>query len=140
MDRSVTPSASPPGNWTRLPRPLRFLVVGAMNSAFGYCTYALLLWIGLHYSVAALLGTVIAVCFNFFMTGRLVFDARDSRGVFRFVAAYGALYAFNLFGLWLLEYVGIGPYLAGALLLLPMAALSFVLMRKFVFRGGNAGR
>jgi len=116
----------------------RFLVVGGVNTLFGYCAYALLLFIGFHYTWAALLGTVAGVVFNYSTTGRLVFGSSLSRGsLVRFVAVYAVLYASNVAGLALLGHVGLDPYRAGLVLIAPMAVVSFALIRTFVFRQVN---
>ena len=49
---------------------VKFLLVGALNTAFGYGIYALLIWFGLRPFLAVGLATVLAVLFNFQSTGR----------------------------------------------------------------------
>jgi putative flippase GtrA len=69
-------------------RYLRFLLVGLLNTGFGYSLYAVLLVLGLSLEWSLLLATVIGVIFNFFTNARLVFgDGRASRFP-RFVVAY----------------------------------------------------
>jgi putative flippase GtrA len=51
----------------------RFLLVGALNTLFGYFLYGSLILIGINYKLAALLATIQGVLFNFQTTGRLVF-------------------------------------------------------------------
>lgn len=120
--------------WTSTPRLLRFFLVGGVNTVFGYGAYALFLLIGLHYVWAALLGTVAGVIFNFFTTGRLVFDRSTSGGLFRFVAVYAVMYLLNVAALWVLDRFGLNPYVSGLILILPMACVSYLLMRRFVFK------
>ena len=124
--------------WTSTPRLLRFFLVGGVNTVFGYGAYALFLLIGLHYVWAALLGTVAGVIFNFFTTGRLVFDRSTSGGLFRFVAVYAVMYLLNVAALWVLDRFGLNPYVSGLILILPMACVSYLLMRRFVFRSPRA--
>ncbi|MDA8130603.1 MAG: GtrA family protein [Elusimicrobia bacterium] len=116
-------------------RFLRFLLVGALNTAFGYSVFALFIYAGLHYSLAAFLGTAVGVMFNFKSTGRIVFGNRDDRRIFRFVAVYGVVYLVNVLALKLLAAAGMNLYAAGAVLLLPLAALSFFLNKTLVFQG-----
>lgn len=118
------------------PRFFRFLLVGALNSLFGYGCYALLLYLGVHYALALFLATVIGVLFNFKTTGYLVFKSKDNRLIFRFAATYAIVYAVNVSALKLLSLVGIDMYFGGALLLLPMAILAYVLNKRFVFNHG----
>ncbi len=119
--------------WQAVPRLLRFLVVGGVNTLFGYGAYALFVVIGLHYAMAALLGTIAGVLFNFFTTGRLVFDRLSAADLWRFVAVYGIVYLLNVGALALLARLGIGPYAGGLACIVPMALVSFVLQRRFVF-------
>lgn len=114
----------------------RFLAIGILNTAFGYGCYAALLFIGLHYSMAALIATACGVLFNFKSTGRLVFRSSDNRRIFRFMASYALLYLLNVAVLSLLTAVGIDPYVGGALLLPPAAALAFLLNKRWVFKNG----
>lgn len=122
--------------WAARSRVLRFLMVGGINTAFGYGAYALLLFAGLSYALAALLGTILGVLFNFLTTGKLVFDGLSGARLARFVTVYAITYAINVATLTVLIGFRIQAYLAGAICLLPMAALSYVLMRDFVFRVG----
>lgn len=125
-----------------LPRPsaqfLRFLAVGVLNSTFGYGCFALLMFAGLHYAPALLLATVAGVLFNFKTTGALVFKSHDNRLIYRFVASYLVVYLVNLSGIKLLTQINIDPYYGGAMLILPMAALAFILFKRFVFAHGQA--
>jgi putative flippase GtrA len=116
------------------PRFVRFLFVGVLNTAFGYGCYYLALRLGLHYAAAMGLATVMGVLFNFKSTGGLVFGSHDNRLIFRFIAQYLLVYAVNISGIAVLEAAGLRPEWGGALMLLPMAVLSFVLSKKFVFK------
>ncbi|MBC5763628.1 GtrA family protein [Ramlibacter sp. GTP1] len=109
------------------------MVVGGVNTVFGYGCFWLLLYVGLHYSMALLIGTVLGVLFNFKTTGTLVFGSHDNRLIFRFVGSYVFTYFCNLAGLRVLVGAGFSPQVGGLLLILPMAAVSFVILRRFVF-------
>lgn len=113
---------------------LRFLVVGAINTAVGYALFAVFVLAGLDSGLALLLATVLGVLFNFFTTGRLVFDNRKASALPRFVAVYAVSYCFNLALLKGFESMGLHPIAAQAVCLAPVVALTFVLLRKFVFQ------
>lgn len=112
---------------------VRFILVGGLNTLFGYGLYALLIFIGLHYSLASLLGTILGVLFNFKTTGVIVFKSRDNKLIFKFFAVYGVIYLINLLGLYIFDLLVLDAYLAGAMLLLPMAVLAYWLNKKLVF-------
>jgi putative flippase GtrA len=110
-----------------------FLAVGLLNTAFGYGCFILLLYLHVHYSLAALVSTVLGVLFNFRTTGRIVFRNHDNRLLLRFIGVYALVYVLSVLGLRLLLAVGVEPYVGGAILLLPAAVLSYFLQKRFVF-------
>jgi putative flippase GtrA len=114
-------------------RPARFLVVGALNTLFGYSAYLFFLLLVGHSAIALTLGTIVGVIFNFFSTGRIVFQSRDTSLLARFCGVYALLYGVDLIALRALEAQGVGAAAAQALLVLPLAALSYLLQREFVF-------
>jgi len=112
---------------------MRFLVVGGLNTAFGYGVFALFILLGIHYAIAALLGTVLGILFNFKTTGTLVFRSHDNTLVAKFFAVYGVTYIIGVLLLKAFKALGVHVLVTAAVTLLPMAALSFLLMRRFVF-------
>lgn len=114
-------------------RFLRYLAVGGLNTAFGFGMYALLLAVGLHYTVAVGLGTILGVLFNYVTTGRLVFGYSGAGAAPRFVAVYGVLYLVNITGIALLKQVGASDLLGGFLMLPVAALLGYLLNARLVF-------
>ena len=115
-------------------RFIRFLFVGGINTLFGYGMFVLFIYLGLHYAAASALGTVLAVLFSFMTNSTIVFQNRDPRLIFRFVAVYSVIYGVHVAGLWGFNQFQVSNYLAGAILTLPMALVSFTLMRTLVFK------
>lgn len=139
----------------------RFVVVGGLNTGFGYACYALLLWLGVPLELSLLGATVLGLFFNFLTTGRLVFaDARGSL-LPRFIAAYLIAWAIGSFAARALSaarpaswFVPLSPtalarslteraqfwndFLAGFLLLPLSATLTYLLLAGLVYR--TAGR
>lgn len=113
---------------------LRFLVVGGINTLFSFAIYALFILLGLHYVLAALLATICGILFNFNTTGRIVFKNKDNRLLLRFFGVYTFTYFINIGLLKLLDMAGVGSLVSGAIIVLPMAVISFLLMRRFVFK------
>jgi len=111
----------------------RYLMVGLLNTLFGYSIFALLIYLGLNYPVALLLATVLGVLFNFKSIGILVFESRDNKLIFRFIVVYVVIYLLNLAGLKLLSLAHVNMYVAGAILLPLMAIVGFVINKRFVF-------
>lgn len=113
---------------------ITYILVGVLNTAVGYSLFALFISLGLHYTVAVLLGTILGVLFNFKTIGGLVFKSHDNALIFRFVAVYVMTYFINIFGLKVFDSYGIDMYLAGFLMIFPTTAVSFTMHKCFVFR------
>lgn len=112
---------------------LRFLVVGGLNTVVGYALFAAFSWAGLPYPLAIGLATIAGVAFNFQSTGRLVFGGAPMSLLWRFVAAYVLVYLINVGAVAVLLRAGLNVYVANALVILPLALISYVLQRRFVF-------
>jgi len=112
-----------------------FLFIGALNTLFGYSLFVFLIYVGLHYTLAVFIGTVLGVLFNFKTTGKLVFHSQDNRLLWKFFGVYGVMYFFNIIGLYFLDILIKNIYISGAVLILPMALVGFVLNKRLVFRG-----
>lgn len=118
-----------------------FLIMGGVNTVFYYALYSLLIYAGLHYAAAVAIATVCGVLFNFQTFGRVVFKNFQTRLLGRFAAVYAVVYLANVAGLAALERGGLADkYLAGAVLVLPVAMLGYVLNRTFVFNRPAASR
>lgn len=114
-------------------RFLKFLLVGGVNTAFGYSVFVFSLWLGMHYAVAAAVATVLGVLFNFKSTGRLVFQNKGNHLLPKFISVYVVVYVVNVLGLAVLLRFGITEWLGGLILILPSAMLSYVLNSRYVF-------
>lgn len=111
----------------------RFLLVGGINTLFGYGVYATALWVGAHYSLAIAISTVLGTLFNFKSTGTLVFRSSDNSRLMRFVLVYALLYVANLAAVALALRLGFNAYQSGLLMALPLAFLAFMLNSRYVF-------
>jgi len=112
---------------------LRFLVVGGLNTVFGFTVYSIFILFNLHYVLAALLGQICGILFNFQTTGTIVFKNKDNRLIFRFFAVYLVTYSITIGLLKIFDVYDVGSIVAGAIIILPVAFLSFFLNKKFVF-------
>jgi len=100
-------------------RPLRYLLAGVANTAFGLAIYPLLLWsvpaFHTHYLVALALAQAISLCFAFTTYKIGVFRTRGN--VAREFGAFSSFYLFNYAANWaalplLVELAGVPPVLA----------------------------
>lgn len=115
------------------PQFLRFVMVGILNTAFGYSLFALLIWWGAQYQMATAVSLLVGIFFNFQTTGRLVFSGVSWPRLTRFVAVYALIYVLKVLGIALLLRLDLSVYIAYALLIPPMALVTYLLHKKFVF-------
>ncbi len=119
-------------------RFIKFVLVGAVNTAFGTGIYCGLVYIGIYYKLAVLLSTVLGVLFNFKTTGRIVFNNKENRFIFKFMLSYVIVYFINI-GLikLLLQFNGMNEYIAGIVASPISALISFCIQKEFVFQKNN---
>lgn len=115
-------------------RFLRFLVVGGLNTAFGYGLFLLCLFIFPTTMIALTASTVLSVLFNFCTTGKIVFGSRDPSRLILFFGVYAIVFVYNALGLAVLESAGVAAWLGGLVLLPGAVALGYVLNARFVFK------
>lgn len=125
------------GRWLVRSKFVRFLLVGGLNTAFGYGLYALLILLHVPYPLAVFLSTTAGVLFNFKTYGTLVFGSHDNRRIWRFIAVYALVYVLNVIPLAWAKRHGFSLIAAGAVIALPIAAVAFLLNRRFVFGGAS---
>ncbi len=109
----------------------RFLLAGLANTAFGYAVFALLLAIGAGPLAALVFGAIAGAAFNLQTSSRLVFRSRAR--TLRFFSVYAAVLALNWAALRATHRAGLSNMEAQAILSLPIAAISFLAQRFFVF-------
>lgn len=112
---------------------LKFIIVGLLNTIFGYSIFALLIFLGLHYALALLLATCLGIVFNFKTIGAFVFRSRDNSLIGRFIAVYVVLCLLNIVLLKFMMEIGFSAYVGGGLMLFPIALAGYLLNSKFVF-------
>ncbi len=113
---------------------IKFILVGILNTAFGYLAFALLLFLGLHYTLAVILSTIAGVLFNFKTTGTLVFKNHNNKLIFKFVAVYAITATLGIIILRIAELAHINLYFAGLVSTGVCAIISFLLNKNWVFK------
>lgn len=114
---------------------VRFLLVGVLNTLVGYGLYTFFVWVGCNYIWAPFFSTVLGILFNFKTIGVIVFQSHNNRLIGKFFGVYAIVYICNVLGLKCLAVCGVeNMYLSGAVLVLPLALLSFILNKKWVFK------
>jgi putative flippase GtrA len=113
---------------------IKFILVGLLNTAFGSAVYATLIYVSLPIWAALLCGNAAGVIFNFFTTGSFVFSDVALTRLPRFLVTYAVCYVINYASIKALVTLHLNAIESQLVMALPMAALSFCLMSKYVFR------
>ena len=125
-------------------KPLRFLLVGALNTAFGLSIYPVLLWstptLRVHYFVALLIAQAVSTSFAYLTYKLLVFQTQGEtrRELVRFLSFYLANYALNWAALPLLvEGARLPPIVAQLGFSLALAAASYLWHSRITFKSAR---
>lgn len=111
-----------------------FLCVGLLNTLFGYSIFAFFLWIGLHFTISALISTIAGILFNFTTFGRIVFKNNSYSNLPKFVFIYALNYFLGVGVLYYCDQLDYNLYFVQAILLMPSAVLRYLLMKYFVYK------
>ena len=111
----------------------RFLISGGVNTLFGFAVYSFFILSGTAVWLALLGGTVIGALFNFCSVGGYVFRNLSYTRLPRFLFCYAIVYGINLQALEWLSALLSNKIASQAILVLPIAATSYLMMKKFVF-------
>ncbi len=129
-------------------RLVRMFLAGGVNTLFGFTVFSAVLAMGTPRWVALLIGLLCGTVFNFMTTGHYVFRQLVVGKYPRFLACYLLVYLVNLEAIRLLWHATGNDIVSQAVLSLPMAVFSYVLMGRYVFTAhadaqdnpGNPGR
>jgi putative flippase GtrA len=113
-------------------RLIRYYGVAALNTAWGYGAYALLVALGLNLFLAQIVAQVLGVAFNYFSYSFGVFR-RPPRSKIAYIMAYVANYLASVSFLALFHFLGLSPYLAGLCALVCASLLNLLVLSRFVF-------
>ncbi len=114
---------------------VKYLFVGFMNTVFSYMVYAIAVTILGRATLSLAISYIIGILFNFQTTGRIVFKNKNNSLIFKFFACYLCTFFINRTFLdMLVSTFGVDKYLSQALLVFPIALISFTLLKYFVFR------
>ena len=119
---------------------VRFLIVGGINTAVGYGTFATVIFLGGHYFLANFIATAVGVTVSYFLNKYFTFRQykKSFTEILRFISVY--LFSFilgNIILYVLVDIVSISPYLAGALNLIFTTLISWFGHKYFSFRPNN---
>lgn len=112
---------------------LRFILVGVGNTAFSYCIYAAMLFIGMGYALANLVALALGILVSFKTQGRWVFHNTNNLLIGRFVVLWAGIYVATIAIIGQFIALGLDAYIAGALAVPFSTLLSYFGQKYFVF-------
>jgi len=113
---------------------IKFIVVGGINTVFGYGIYWGLLQLDVHFAIATFFSTVLGTIFNFFTNGRLVFKSKNKGSFYKFVFCVWFLYLISTGAIAFIHNFDISYEVAGLIIIIPRAAIAFLLNKNWVFK------
>ncbi len=111
----------------------RFYQAALVNTAFGFGSYALLVWLGTDRFVAQIAAQLLGMTFNYFTYSRHVFRGGGEGTRLRFVLAYGVNYLVNLGLLAAISLVMPSPYIAGFAATIAASLINYFALKHVVF-------
>ena len=112
----------------------KYLIVGGVNTVFGYSIFAIFIFFGFHYSLAVLIATILGVLFNFQSYGRLVFKNYSWYFLPRYITGYIIIYFVNLILLLIFDLLVSNLYISGLMVIPFMAILGYLLNKRYVWK------
>ncbi len=111
----------------------RFLFVGGLNTLFGYLVLALLLFLKVNLPLAIFFGMVIGIIFNFFTTGKVVFQSFTRWQFIKFIFIYLMIYLTNVTMIKIVQHHQFNYYFSIVLVMIPMSFITYFLLKMVVF-------
>jgi len=110
-----------------------FLLVGGVNTLFGYLVFCVATYLGASASIALIISYICGITFNFYSTGHFVFGQTGKEKIVKFVMVYVLIFALNRLTLELLDQHLNSYYISQAIITPFIALLSFFSLKKIVF-------
>ena len=111
-----------------------FILVGILNTIFGYLLYSLFIYLGLGYILAVFLATIFGMMFNYRTIGKFVFNAKNKNSAIKFILVYVVVFLVNISVIKIFKDYGFDNYIAGLIAIFPASVVSFILNKIYVFK------
>ena len=114
---------------------IKFLLIGLLNTLFGYSIYAFFIYLNLDYYSASILSYIFGILFNFFTYKSLVFNIFFKKLIFiKFLIVYVLIYLLNLILLKSIDSVLNNLYTSQAVILPFLIISNWLLFNLWVFK------
>ena len=115
---------------------IRFILVGIINTIFGYFCYAFFVFIGIHYTIAVFFVTILGVIFNFKTFGKFVFKIEKNILFYKFIVVYLVIFFINILAIKVFTFIGYDLYVSGVFSIIIVAFCSYIFNKYIVFNKG----
>ncbi len=113
---------------------VKYLIVGFINTIISYAIYAIIVTITLRPSFSLGISYLISIFINFQTTGKIVFNNSKNSLIIKFFLSYLTTFIINRYLLDTMVFnLKMDKYLSQALLVFPVALISFAILKHFVF-------
>ena len=113
---------------------IRFILMGIMNTIFGYLVFSLLVFLKFNATTAIITSTILGLIFNFNTLGRYVFNKTDKNLILKFISSYFLLMIFNICLQKTLHFFIYSDYISGLISIIITAGLSYIMNKFYVFK------
>lgn len=119
---------------------VKFGIVGMVNTAISYAVYLALIWIGLHYTLASIVGFSVSVLNSYYWNNKYVFRAEGGRAWWKtFIKTYvsyagtGIVLSNILLYLWI-DVLGISAMIAPLISLVITVPVNFLANKFWAYK------
>lgn len=121
---------------------IKFGIVGINNTLISYCTYAVLVWLGVNFLLSNLIGFVVSVLNSFYWNSRYVFDLNNAdtkqklKALIKTFISYagtGLVLSSAMLILWI-DIVQLSKYIAPIINLIITVPVNFVVNKVWAFK------
>lgn len=121
-------------NFDRLPIIIKFVVVGGFNTIMSFVIYSVFVILGLHFTIASLIGLISGIAMGYLLNKNLVFDASENT-LARYVLLWAILYFLNISIIYLVvNCTAYEEIFAGLVALVLIVPVSYLLQKHLIFR------
>ena len=121
---------------------IKFGIVGISNTLISYCTYAVLVWLGVNFLLSNLIGFVVSILNSFYWNSRYVFDLNNAdtkqklKALIKTFISYagtGLVLSSAMLILWI-DIVQLSKYIAPIINLIITVPVNFVVNKVWAFK------
>lgn len=114
-----------------------FVLVGGINTVFGYSIFAFFIFLKISYYLAFLFAASLGLIFNFMTTGRIVFKNKDFSLFYKFIIISIIMYFLHIILIRIIN-VHINNFYISGLMTMSVTALIAFYLNKKIFTSKNS--